>query len=46
MFVKPTENFLQAFEKKVLARKMKLQTGTEYCDKTSFFELKLFFKGL
>ena len=52
MFVKSTENFLQAFEKKVLLQKklrfckMKFEIRLEYSDKASFFEAKFFFQRL
>ena len=46
MFVKSTENFLEAFEKKRFSSKneeqMKINMGLGYSDKTSFFELKFF----
>ena len=47
MFVKSTENFLEAFEKSFSLKneeEIKLKIGLEYSDKTPFFGLKLFFQ--
>ena len=46
MFVKSIENFLEALEKSFCSQneeEMKLKMELEYSNKTSFFELRLFF---
>ena len=46
MFVKYTENCLEAFQKIFSSKdeeELKLKIGLKYSDKTSFFEVKLFF---